>query len=250
MATFRWLAVAAAALLLLTLAPARAEDADAADDAKAAGVANLLVRKRLHAEFAATGYLAEGQNFTVQIDVVNIGTGDAHEVKVTDGWSDQTFNIVDGETTKTWPQIKAGASETFNITLVPTREGEIRGFPATVQYKTSENGQPQYGWSSPIRTFVVRAAARLCRGARARALTVTLSPPSRARARVHRCSRPTCMRASPPRAPWSASCSGAAWARPSSCRSLCTFCTCSRLSLACPRPSPTRRHPHYSGPRC
>ena len=90
---------------------------------------------------------ASGENFTVTIDVYNIGDGSAFDVTVTDTWTETTssgtdaFKLVDGDFATAWAEIPAGESVSTNFTIVPHFEGRFDGSRATGRYSTTKDAE-------------------------------------------------------------------------------------------------------------
>jgi len=70
-------------------------------------------------------------------------SSDAINVTVRENWGTESFDLREGEMIYTWPTVAAGSQVSHNVTLAPKQEGEISGFRAIVQYKTSADGQLQ-----------------------------------------------------------------------------------------------------------
>lgn len=63
--------------------------------------ANVLVYKELRAP-GTQDILVVGRNFSVTYYVMNLGEGDAINVKVKDDWPFESFDVVEGAAERTW----------------------------------------------------------------------------------------------------------------------------------------------------
>jgi len=111
--------------------------------------ANILIRKNLDSEIP--GLFAPGRNFTVQIELWNVGDSPAYDVRVTDAWPLDKFNLTGGNTNQTFPEIAPGTKESYNFTLQPGVDSEYHGFAARVEYQQVKDGPIQIGWSTLTR---------------------------------------------------------------------------------------------------
>jgi len=112
----------------------------------------LILQKTVHTEY---NVVAPDVNYTIELEVFNVGDGVAYEVKVRDDWPATYFNILEGETTHSWNEIAAGAHESYNITMAAKQEGEVSGFRATVEYQPTLEGPIQIGYSTAMRNLTI-----------------------------------------------------------------------------------------------
>ena len=75
----------------------------------------------------------EGKTTNIKITVENIGPLDIEDIKVMDTLSSD-FNLVDGETSSKYNNLKSGESRTFEYTIEPKREGKFDLGQATATY--------------------------------------------------------------------------------------------------------------------
>eukprot|EP01006_Ploeotia_vitrea_P007246 TRINITY_DN16512_c0_g1_i2.p1 TRINITY_DN16512_c0_g1~~TRINITY_DN16512_c0_g1_i2.p1 ORF type:complete len:194 (+),score=117.31 TRINITY_DN16512_c0_g1_i2:83-664(+) len=124
----------------------------------AAESGHLLVQKTVHNKYQAQQIplLTEGDEFVVELNVFNVGDGDAHEVSLADGeWPSEAFSV-EGETEAAWDVIPAGEKQTLNYTITPTSgQGQIRGFPAKAEYRPTQDGNMVTVHSSMMRSFQI-----------------------------------------------------------------------------------------------
>jgi hypothetical protein len=125
----------------------------------AAQEGNLIVRKSVQAE--VEGVFATESNFTVNIDVYNIGDASAFDVSVTDVWPETTssgtdaFKIVDGSSTATWETLGAGEHVQHTFTVVPMFEGRFDGSRATGQYQATPESESKVVISTSMAPMTV-----------------------------------------------------------------------------------------------
>jgi len=111
--------------------------------------ANLIVQKKLTP--AHEFFFAQDQNFTVQLNIFNVGNGPAYSVAVSDEWPAQYFELLDGEMTKKFEEIGAGQNASFNFNLKPNFNGVFPGFRARVEYQPTMDAQNvQFGYSTQM----------------------------------------------------------------------------------------------------
>ena len=74
-----------------------------------------------------------GKTTNIKITVENIGPIDIEDIKVMDTLSSD-FNLVDGETSSEYSNLKPGESRTFEYTIEPKEEGKFDLGQATATY--------------------------------------------------------------------------------------------------------------------
>jgi len=120
---------------------------------------NLIVHKQVLSEYPDV--YASGENFTVTIDVYNIGDGSAFDVSVTDNWPETTssgteaFKLVDGSYTSTWGEIVTGEHVSANFTIVPMFEGRFDGSRASGRYEPKQDAETKIVISTAMRPMSV-----------------------------------------------------------------------------------------------
>lgn len=65
----------------------------------------ILLHKTVTQEYP--GYYGEGINFTVKVDLHNLGEGSAFNVTASDNWPSEHFEIVEGSMNATFEEIAA-----------------------------------------------------------------------------------------------------------------------------------------------
>jgi len=123
---------------------------------------NLIVHKKVDSEYE--GVFAYGNNFTVSVDIYNVGNGAAYDVTVTDSWPESTssgtdaFVLTEGTFSASWPEIAAGAKVTHNFTIVPKFEGRFDGSRATGQYQPTPDAEAKVVISTSMTPMSVLSA--------------------------------------------------------------------------------------------
>jgi len=102
-------------------------------------------------------YFAFGKNFTVEINIFNVGDSNAFDVSVVDEWPN-SFAFVKGKNQAKFDHVLAGGREHFNFSVSPSFEGELEGFAAKVHYLPAENAQLQTGYSTSSRNITFLSA--------------------------------------------------------------------------------------------
>lgn len=118
--------------------------------------AKLLVDKEV-----LNKYIVEGRDIVVNYHLINIGGSVARDVKVIDDtFPSSRFDIVNGYTSFTIPQVAPGANVTHAVILRPKANswGPHDFGPARVEYKQNDAGQLQLATSSELGQAYVVAA--------------------------------------------------------------------------------------------
>lgn len=130
---------------------------------------NLIVHKQVTAENDADVF-SMGKNFTVSIDVYNVGDGTAYEVSVTDHWPESTSSGTDAfkldpssSFSAEWDQIAPGGHESYNITILPDFEGRFDGGRAQGSYRPTEDGDPKMVLSTSSKPMSVLNAEQFAK---------------------------------------------------------------------------------------
>lgn len=118
--------------------------------------AKLLVDKEI-----LNKYIVEGRDVLVNYHLINIGGSVARDIKVIDDtFPQERFEIVNGYTSFTVPQVAPGANVTHAVVVRPRANswGAHRFGPAKVEYKMNDAGQLQLATTSELgEAFVVAA---------------------------------------------------------------------------------------------
>ena len=88
--------------------------------------------------------IVEGRNFTVTINLYNVGDQEAFEIEVEDEWEEDKFTLVGGSMRAAFPRLAAGENAEFSFVLVaqfstPKKLYEYK--PAMVTYMYGEEDE-------------------------------------------------------------------------------------------------------------
>jgi hypothetical protein len=125
----------------------------------AAQQGNLIVRKSVQSDVEGT--FASESNFTVSIDVYNIGDAAAYDISITDVWPETTssgteaFKVVEGSMTAKWETRGAGDNVKHTFTVVPMFEGRFDGSRATGQYQPTADSESKVVISTSMAPMTV-----------------------------------------------------------------------------------------------
>eukprot|EP00467_Chlorarachnion_reptans_P017507 CAMPEP_0114526408 /NCGR_PEP_ID=MMETSP0109-20121206/23001_1 /TAXON_ID=29199 /ORGANISM="Chlorarachnion reptans, Strain CCCM449" /LENGTH=193 /DNA_ID=CAMNT_0001708173 /DNA_START=34 /DNA_END=615 /DNA_ORIENTATION=+ len=122
----------------------------------------LVFRKTLVTEIPYT--YAAGFPINITLDIHNLGTGSAYNLKTSDPWPRDYFDI-EGETTAVFEEIKGNEHHQHNFTVTPRFNATpekpllyVRGFPAELQFTLDDEGEePIRAISSQMRDILVRS---------------------------------------------------------------------------------------------
>mmetsp|Transcript_15270 Transcript_15270/g.21247 ORF Transcript_15270/g.21247 Transcript_15270/m.21247 type:complete len:197 (-) Transcript_15270:255-845(-) len=127
-----------------------------------ASEAKIIFRKSLDTEIPYT--YAAGFPINITLGIHNIGTGSAYNLKTSDPWPRQYFDI-DGETEAEFAEIKGGETLEHNFTVTPKFDATpekpllyVRGFSAELSFSKDEEGEDQTkALSTQMRDLLVRS---------------------------------------------------------------------------------------------
>jgi len=90
-----------------------------------------------------------GRDTVINIDIFNVGTGDAFDVELTDDtWSKDAWEQTLGLSSAEWDQIPAGSNVSHSFVLKALNEGLYTARPAEVRYRLTKGGHVQRVLSS------------------------------------------------------------------------------------------------------
>ena len=125
----------------------------------AADRATLVVRKDLDTGAAST--LVQGQNFTVTYTVSNVGSVAATDVKVSDKFDTDDYELQAGKRALKLETLAAGASATHSFVLQPTKsKGGLNSKRAKVKYSyaVGEETKTVKAFSSSVESLKIVSA--------------------------------------------------------------------------------------------
>ncbi|KAJ0229524.1 Translocon-associated protein beta [Hirschfeldia incana] len=87
----------------------------------------------------------------VSFDIYNQGSATAYDVTLTDNtWIKKTFDVVNGNKSRTWERLDAGGILTHSIELESKVKGPFYGAPALVTFRIPTKTVLQDAYSNPI----------------------------------------------------------------------------------------------------
>ncbi|XP_026385897.1 translocon-associated protein subunit beta-like [Papaver somniferum] len=91
------------------------------------------------------------ERVSVSIDIYNQGSATAYDVSLTDGeWSPSIFNLVSGNTSKSWEKLDVGSVVSHSFVLESNVKGAYHASPAVIKFRTPTKASLQEAFSSPI----------------------------------------------------------------------------------------------------
>uniref|UniRef100_A0A1J3CCV2 Translocon-associated protein subunit beta n=1 Tax=Noccaea caerulescens TaxID=107243 RepID=A0A1J3CCV2_NOCCA len=110
-------------------------------------VPSMLVHKK-----ASLNRLKSGaEHVLVSIDIYNQGSSTAYDVTLTDSsWDKDAFEIVSGNTSRSWERLDAGAILSHSFELEAKVKGLVYGAPAVVTFRIPTKTLVQEAYSTPI----------------------------------------------------------------------------------------------------
>ncbi|CAN7114171.1 unnamed protein product [Brassica rapa subsp. narinosa] len=87
----------------------------------------------------------------VSFDVYNQGSAAAYDVTLTDNtWDKKTFEVVNGNTSRTWERLDAGGILSHSFELEAKVKGRFHGAPALVTFRIPTKTALQQAYSTPL----------------------------------------------------------------------------------------------------
>ncbi|GAB5360473.1 hypothetical protein AAMO2058_000631100 [Amorphochlora amoebiformis] len=128
-----------------------------------ASEAKIIFRKSLSTEIPFL--YAAGNPINVTLDIYNLGTGSAYNLKASDAWPRDYFDI-EGEMEAEFDEVQASGHKQHNFTVTPKFDATpekpllyVRGFPAELIFSTDEAGEDRtHAISTQMRDILVRSA--------------------------------------------------------------------------------------------
>ncbi|KAE8715870.1 GEM-like protein 5-like [Hibiscus syriacus] len=91
------------------------------------------------------------ERVSVSIDIYNQGFSTAYDVSlVDDSWPEDMFDIVSGNTSKSWERLDAGGVLSHSFELEAKIQGLFNGAPAVITYRVPTKATLQEAYSTPI----------------------------------------------------------------------------------------------------
>jgi len=118
----------------------------------------LLVEKDLSTAENIAHLYAVVVPINVNVTVYNVGDSAAYSISVQDEWP-QSFQVKAGSLKSQFEEIASGQSKSFNYTVVPTVEGDVESFRASVRYHAVVEGDAQVAFSTAASNVTVVSEA-------------------------------------------------------------------------------------------
>ncbi|CAA7031446.1 unnamed protein product [Microthlaspi erraticum] len=91
------------------------------------------------------------ERVSVSFDIYNQGTATAYDVTLTDNsWDKATFEVVNGNTSKSWERLDAGGILSHSFELEAKVKGLFYGAPALVTFRIPTKNVLQQAYSTPL----------------------------------------------------------------------------------------------------
>ncbi|KAL2500183.1 translocon-associated protein beta (TRAPB) family protein [Abeliophyllum distichum] len=104
-----------------------------------------------HKKATLTRLKSGTERVSVAIDVYNQGSGTAYDVTLSDdGWSQDVFGIVIGNTSISWERLDAGALLSHSFELEAKKKTMFYGAPAVITFRVPIKASLQEAYSTPI----------------------------------------------------------------------------------------------------
>ncbi|KAB2075847.1 hypothetical protein ES319_A07G249400v1 [Gossypium barbadense] len=114
----------------------------------AAGDAPFIIS---HKKASLTRLNSCAERVSVSIDIYNQGFSTVYDVSlVDDSWPKDLFDIISGNTSKSWERLDAGGILSHSFELDAKRQGMFHGAPAVITYRVPTKVSLQEAYSTPI----------------------------------------------------------------------------------------------------
>jgi len=102
-----------------------------------------------------------GKNLTLQVTALNVGTGPAYNVVLSEkGYSEEAFEVVETPSDLSFDQIEIGDNVTYTVVIKPKQAGKFKPMQSQVTYVPETDGEEQFGVSTEIPEIVVMTGAQ------------------------------------------------------------------------------------------
>uniref|UniRef100_A0A1J3H5U5 Translocon-associated protein subunit beta n=1 Tax=Noccaea caerulescens TaxID=107243 RepID=A0A1J3H5U5_NOCCA len=104
----------------------------------------------VHKKASLSSIKSGSQRVSVTIDIYNQGSSSAYDVNVVDdGWNPNLFEVVSGNTSKSWEKLDVGQVLSHSFELQTKTKGLYYGSPAVVTFRVPSKGVLQAN-STPL----------------------------------------------------------------------------------------------------
>ncbi|XP_043706837.1 translocon-associated protein subunit beta [Telopea speciosissima] len=91
------------------------------------------------------------ERISVSIDLYNQGSATAYDVSLTDdSWTPDIFNLISGNTSKTWERIDVGSLVSHSFALESQVKTVFYGAPAVIKFRVPTKAALQEAYSTPM----------------------------------------------------------------------------------------------------
>ncbi|XP_038894726.1 translocon-associated protein subunit beta [Benincasa hispida] len=104
-----------------------------------------------HKKASLTRLKSGVERVSVSIDIYNRGSSTAYDASLNDAsWPEDMFDIVSGETSKSWERLDAGGHISHSFELEAKTKGLFHGSPAIITFRVPTKSALQEALSTPI----------------------------------------------------------------------------------------------------
>ncbi|XP_056169606.1 uncharacterized protein LOC115672841 [Syzygium oleosum] len=104
-----------------------------------------------HKKAALKRLKSGAERVLVSIDVYNQGSSIAYDVSLSDdSWSQELFDVVNGNTSQSWDRLDAGGLLSHSFELEAKEKGMFFGAPAVIKFRIPTKAPLQLAYSTPI----------------------------------------------------------------------------------------------------
>ncbi|XP_073006695.1 uncharacterized protein [Typha latifolia] len=104
-----------------------------------------------HKKVSLSRLKSGAERVSVSIDLYNQGSATAYDVNLNDdSWSQDTFDLVSGSTTKSWERLDAGSTASHFFVLESKVKGIFHGSPASIKFRIPTKASLQEAYSTPV----------------------------------------------------------------------------------------------------
>jgi len=109
-------------------------------------------------KYHVTNHATAAKDLIVNIRIFNVGESTAYDVEVDDVWSED-FERVFGSTDAHFDKLAAGANASVTFVVRPKITGIFESGAAKIQWKSSQKGPQENGYSNAVGYFIVESSA-------------------------------------------------------------------------------------------
>ncbi|KAF3435300.1 hypothetical protein FNV43_RR22387 [Rhamnella rubrinervis] len=104
-----------------------------------------------HKKASLTRLKSGSERVSVSIDIYNQGSSTAYDVSLTDdNWPQNIFDVVSGNTSKSWERLDAGGVVSHSFDLEAKTKGMFYGAQAVITFRIPTKAALQEAYSTPI----------------------------------------------------------------------------------------------------